>query len=150
MTFAIRMIASAALASFSLAGVGPALPAPAAPTALASPVTRGVGAAPAQYKQRDQRSQRDHDQYRDRDRYRYEYDRNERWKTRRSPRRSEWKGRRLPPAAHYHVITRYWDYGLPPPPRGYFYVRSDRDVFLVLETTRTIIDAFILLELLGR
>jgi len=40
--------------------------------------------------------------------------------------------------------------GLPPPPRGYFYVRSDRDVFLVLETTRTIIDAFILLELLGR
>jgi hypothetical protein len=69
-------------------------------------------------KRRDRRDYRE----RDRSRYHWDYDRRERWKTRRHP--------------------RY--------PHGHFYVRDGDDVFLVLEATRAILDAFILFELLDR
>jgi len=95
-----------------------------------------------------------HQQYaqppRDRDRYRWDYDHHKRWKTQRHPRWSYWKGRRLPPHGRYYVVRDYGAYHLPRPPRGYYYVRDNDDVFLVLETTRTIVDAFVLFQLLNR
>jgi Ni/Co efflux regulator RcnB len=97
-------------------------------------------------KRRDRRDYRE----RDRSRYHWDYDRRERWKTRRHPRYPYWKGRYLPPHGRYLVITNYWDYYLPRPPHGHFYVRDGDDVFLVLEATRAILDAFILFELLDR
>lgn len=164
----IRSCASAVLAAFGLALAAPAAAAPAAalaavPVAVApdrAPLAAGTDAAevilvdkrdrrpPGYYPPRDNRGQRYQDKHRPQ--YRYEYDRHERWRTKRSPRYSYWKGRRLPPRGHYYVIRDYRHYYLPPPPRGYYYVRNGNDVFLVLEATRTIIDAFILLELLGR
>jgi hypothetical protein len=99
---------------------------------------------------RDRRRDRRDFRERDRGRYRWDYDRRERWKTRRHPRYPYWKGRYLPPRGRYLVITNYWDYYLPRPPHGHFYVREGDDVFLVLEATRSILDAFILFELLDR
>jgi Ni/Co efflux regulator RcnB len=99
---------------------------------------------------RDRRRDRRDFRERDRGRYRWEYDRRERWKTNPHPRRPKWKGRRLPRHGRYLAITNYWDYGLRRPPRGHYYVREGNDVFLVLEATRMIIDAFILFELLDR
>ena len=102
------------------------------------------------YRGRDRDRHRRDFRERDRSRYRWDYDRHERWRTKRHPRRPHWRGRHLPRHGRYLVITNYWDYYLPPPPYGHYYVREGNDVFLVLEATRMIIDAFILFELLGR
>lgn len=48
------------------------------------------------------------------------------------------------------VILDWRDYGLPLPRPSYAYVRVDRDVYLISEATRRIIDAFVLLEAAGR
>jgi len=155
-----------------------AMPAAPVPNTLAAPDVEDRNAVPVQYAQRDRDRDRSRDwdrdrsrdrnrdrdrrdfrdrnrdrrdfRERDRDRYRWEYDRKERWKTKRHPRRPKWKGRHLPRHGRYLVITNYWDYGLHRPPRGHYYVREGNDVFLVLEATRAIIDAFILFELLDR
>jgi len=48
------------------------------------------------------------------------------------------------------VIHEYDDYNLPPPRRGHYYARVDNDVYLVAEATKRIIDAFVLLDAVGR
>lgn len=108
------------------------------------------------YRDRDRRYYSDRERYRryrrdhDRGRFRWDYDRREHWRTQRHPRYRYWRGRRLPPRGRFLVIANYWDYYLPAPPYGHYYVREGNDVFLVLEATRLIVDSFILLELLGR
>jgi Ni/Co efflux regulator RcnB len=102
------------------------------------------------HRARDRHRDRHGDWRRHRDRFHWDYDYRERWRTGRHPRKPYWKGRHLPPHGRFYVIRNYWDYHLPPPPHGHYYVRDNDDVFLVIEATRTIIDAFILLELLGR
>ena len=152
----VRLFASAALAAFGLALIVPANSAVAAqPPIEARQTLKSGGDAPVvlvDRRRRDGDRDRYRRGYRDRDgrHWRYDYDRRERWRTGRHPKHRHWHGRRLPPRGGYYVITRYWDYHLPPPPRGYYYVREGNDVFLVLEATRTIIEAFILLELLSR
>lgn len=47
----------------------------------------------------------------------------------------------LPPGIRYRKI-RDWDrYGLPRPRRGAIYVELDREVFLILEATREVLEA---------
>jgi Ni/Co efflux regulator RcnB len=48
------------------------------------------------------------------------------------------------------VIHEYDDYYLPPPRRGHYYARVGNDVYLVAEATKRIIDAFVLLDAVGR
>ena len=48
------------------------------------------------------------------------------------------------------MIHEYDDYNLPPPRRGQYYARVDNDVYLVAEATKRIIDAFVLLDAVGR
>ena len=48
------------------------------------------------------------------------------------------------------MIHEYDDYYLPPPRRGHYYARVDDDVYLVAEATKLIIDAFVLLDAVGR
>ena len=104
------------------------------------------------YKDRDRKRYNDRNRYRDRhyEPYRWDYDHKKHWRSDRHPRRPYWQGRPLPRHGRFLVITDYWNYHLPPPPHGHYYVRVDNDVFLVMEVTRTIIDAFILFELLNR
>ena len=96
----------------------------------------------------DPRYDRDHPQYRDR--FRWEYDYRERWRVRRHPQHDYWVGRKFRAVGPAMVITHYWDFNLPPPPRVHYYVRTDRDVFLVRSSTNRIVDAFILHEPLRR
>lgn len=65
------------------------------------------------------------------------------------PRHGYWVGRRFP-RVDYVVIHEYDDYYLPPPRRGQYYARVDNDVYLVAEATKRIIDAFVLLDAVGR
>lgn len=65
------------------------------------------------------------------------------------PRHDYWAGRHFR-HSRYVVIRDYGDYYLPPPPYGHFYARVDRDVFLVAEGTKRIIDAFVLFDAVGR
>lgn len=71
------------------------------------------------------------------------------WRTDHHPRHRYWVGRRLP-RVQYVVIEHYDDYYLPPPRRGHYYVRSGNDVYLIAEATHRIIDAFVLLDAVGR
>lgn len=172
---ALLPLVAALIAASAVAFAGPSAHA-VEPGKVAPGVAAGVtGVELAQYWRRDRDDRydrdrdyhrryrdRDHDRYRERDRdyrryrdhrhdrYRYDYDRHERWRTKRHPRRPHWLGRRLPMRGPFLVINNYWDYYLPPPPYGHYYVRVDDDIFLVMEATRTIVDVFILLELLGR
>lgn len=72
-----------------------------------------------------------------------------RWHARRHPRHRYWHGRHVP-RNRYVVIHDYRDYYLPRPPRGHFYARIDNDVFLVAAATKSIIDAFVLFDAVGR
>lgn len=56
-----------------------------------------------------------------------------------------WVGRRLP-RQHYEVVHRYDDYFLPRPGRGTYYARHDNDVYLVAESTRRILGAYVLMD----
>ena len=68
---------------------------------------------------------------------------------RQHPRDWYWVGRHVP-HDRFAVIRDYRRYQLPPPGPGHFYARADRDVFLIAEGTRRIIDAFLLFEAVGR
>lgn len=151
-----RLIVAATIASFGLAFAGPALTAPVPCSITAECMTL------AQHKRQDDRRYRDEDRSRDRDRryqrdwdrdrsrWRWEYERRERWRTKRHPRHDHWVGQHLPPRRPYMVILDWRNYDLPRPRPGYAYVRVDRDVFLIAEATKRIIDAFVLLEAVGR
>jgi Ni/Co efflux regulator RcnB len=156
-----RLLAAATLASLGLTIPGP-VPAVAQPCATASDCTsaaqyqrqddrRGRDEYQSRNRDRDRNDDRDrrYDRNRDRDQFRWEYERNHHWRTQRSPRHDHWVGQRLPSRGAYIVILDYWDYGLPRPRPGYAYVRADRDVFLIAEATKRIIDAFVLLEAAG-
>ena len=65
------------------------------------------------------------------------------------PRHGYWVGRRFT-RVEYVVIHDYDYYYLPPPRRGQYYARVDNDVYLVAEATKRIIDAFVLLDAVGR
>jgi len=56
-----------------------------------------------------------------------------------------WVGRHLP-RRNFEVVRRYEDYYLPRPGRGTYYARSGNDVYLVAESTRRILDAFLLAD----
>lgn len=158
----LHRTAAAALACAGLLVAAPAFAtqrdsgAPAAPHQAAGLAdSAGAGILLADDR-RDRARRHDRDRYdrqyrhRDREPERWEYDHRQHWRGDRHPRRDYWRGRPLPPHGRFLVIPDYWTYRLPPPPRGHYYVRVDNDVFLVMEATRTIIDAFILLELMGR
>lgn len=72
-----------------------------------------------------------------------------RWRLHHHPHRRHWLGRHFAWRGYDHI--RHHDrYGLRPPPHGHFYARIDNDVFLVAEATRRIIDAFVLVDAVGR
>jgi Ni/Co efflux regulator RcnB len=50
------------------------------------------------------------------------------------------------PYIHYVVLHDYYDYFLPPPPYGHYYVRYGSDIYLIAAATRLIVDAFLLLD----
>jgi hypothetical protein len=59
-------------------------------------------------------------------------------------RRPYWVGRPLPPHLRYHHIDRDLIRRLPPAPYGHSYVGIDRDVLLVADATKLVIDALVL------
>lgn len=165
--FSPRLFATMALASFGFAFLNPALAAPQACPAEGDCITVAQSGRQDDRRYRDEersrdrdrrehretsrdRDRRDRDWDRERSRWRWEYERQHRWRTQRRPRHRHWVGRDLPPRGPYMVILDYRDYGLPRPRPGYAYVRMDRDVYLISEATRRIIDAFVLLEATGR
>lgn len=60
------------------------------------------------------------------------------------------KGDRIPDDVHYRVIVRYDDYRLPRPWPGHVYIETGRDIYLIAEATKRVIEAVNLIEKAGR
>ena len=51
------------------------------------------------------------------------------------------RGDTIPADADYRVIARHRDYRLPPPGAGQIYIESGRDIYLIAEATKRVIEA---------
>lgn len=56
------------------------------------------------------------------------------------------KGDRIPDGLEYRVIVRYGDYRLPKPRSGEVYIETGRDIYLIAEATKRVIEAVNLIE----
>lgn len=56
------------------------------------------------------------------------------------------KGDRIPDGVRYRVIVRYDDYRLPRPRPGHVYIETGRDIYLIAEATKRVIQAVNLVE----
>lgn len=56
------------------------------------------------------------------------------------------KGDRIPDEVNYRVIVRYDDYHLPQPRPGQVYIETGRDIYLIAEATKRVIEAVNLIE----
>lgn len=56
------------------------------------------------------------------------------------------KGDRIPDGTEYRVIVRYGDHRLPKPRAGEIYIETGRDIYLIAEATKRVIEAVNLIE----
>ena len=56
------------------------------------------------------------------------------------------KGDRIPDGVQYRVIVRYDDYHLSRPRPGHVYIETGRDIYLIAEATKRVIEAVNLVE----